>query len=104
MNDIKRTWHSRCRMIWLLPHPPLLSVSSTGDKQEDRERETTCCMTKWGRGGGGAKSCDGKKAWSLQYSLVYSMEERRGGGLDLPLYTRTSLLEDKKERLAGAVS
>ncbi len=54
--------------IWLLPRPSP-PVSSTGDTQEDWERETLAD----GRGDGlGAKSYDGEKAWSsigIQYSL-----------------------------------
>jgi hypothetical protein len=42
LKDLQRTRLSRCRKIWLLAHlpfPPLPSVSSTGDTQEDWERE-----------------------------------------------------------------
>ncbi len=57
------------RMIWLLCHPlhpcppPLPVNSSTGDTQEDWEKETTCWW-EWGEwgGGGGAESSDSKKA------------------------------------------
>jgi hypothetical protein len=37
MNDLKRARLPRGRLIWLLAHPlpPLPSVSSTGDTQED---------------------------------------------------------------------
>ncbi len=60
LNDLYRSRLFR-RMIWLLPHPllPLLSVSLTGDTQEDCERETTL----W------AKYYDGKKAWFLHISF-----------------------------------
>ncbi len=42
LNDLQRTRLSRLRMIWLLLRhfPPLPSVSSTGDTQEDCARET----------------------------------------------------------------
>jgi hypothetical protein len=46
---------SRGRMIWLLGHPlypPLSSVTSAGDTQEDCERETTLLT------GGGMKGAD----------------------------------------------
>jgi hypothetical protein len=36
-ND-SRTRFSRCRLIWLLPHPLLPSVSLTGDTEEDLEK------------------------------------------------------------------
>ncbi len=44
LNNLKRAMFSHGRMIWLLaqPSPPHPSVSSTGDTQEDFERETTC--------------------------------------------------------------
>ncbi len=52
----------------LAPRPPLspppMSVSSTGDTQEDWERETSC-WRKRGKGGGRAdESYDRKQAWS----------------------------------------
>ncbi len=48
-------------------HPSL--PSSTGDTLEDWERETTCWQERGKVGGGGAKSYDGKKAWSLYKSF-----------------------------------
>ncbi len=49
---------------WLLPHPlapSLPSVSSTGDTQEDLERETTCWRERGGR----------EKAWSsINHSIL----------------------------------
>ncbi len=52
LNDLYRSRLSR-RTIWLLPHPllSLLSVSLTGDTQEDCERETTFYSVP-GEGGG----------------------------------------------------
>ncbi len=49
-----------------LPHPlpPLPWVSSTGDTQEDWERETTWWRERGGGDGEGAKPYDGEKAWS----------------------------------------
>jgi hypothetical protein len=48
------------------PYPPLRKVSSTDDTQEDWERETTR-----GRGRGGEKSYDGKKASSsVNHSIL----------------------------------
>jgi len=59
-------------MIWLLPPPtppPTRPVSSTGDTQEDRKRDFL--LTVEGVGfRGGAKSYDGKKAWS---SITHSI-------------------------------
>ncbi len=60
--------------MWLLPHllPPFPSVNSTGDTQEDWERQSTYWWEK-GRGGdvGGAKSYDGGKAWpSINHSKL----------------------------------
>jgi hypothetical protein len=51
-------------LIWLLP-PSFSLVSSTVEKQEDWETETTC----WS-GDGGSNSYDGEKAWSsvIQFS------------------------------------
>ncbi len=67
LNDLKRARLSRRCMLWLLSPPltPLPSVSSSGDTQEDWERETTC-LTEDGEegGGGGAEIYDGEKAWS----------------------------------------
>jgi hypothetical protein len=58
-------------MIWLLPRPlpPLPSVNSTDDKQEDWEREITCWQERgWG---GGAKSYDDQTAWSsINHSIL----------------------------------
>ncbi len=57
-------------MIRLLPipFPPLQWWSSTGDTQEDGERESTC----WRERGGGATSCDGEKAWSSMNHSIFS--------------------------------
>jgi hypothetical protein len=66
---------SRGRMIWLLPPPlpHLLSLSSTGDTQTDKEIQHADR-----RGdGGGAKSYDRKKAWSsINHSILSSDAER----------------------------
>ncbi len=75
LNNLKRARFSRGRMIWLLaqPSPPHPSVSSTGDTQEDWERETTCWRETGGRGWEGkvAKLYDRKKAWpSINYSIL----------------------------------
>jgi hypothetical protein len=74
LNDLWRAMLSRGRMIWLLAHPfpPLPSESSTGDKQEDRERETSCWREGGeGWGGRGAESYDRKKAWSsINHSIL----------------------------------
>jgi hypothetical protein len=54
------------------PLPPSLqSVSSTGNTQEDWERETTRKRKRDGKGGGrGAQSSDRKKAWpSINHSI-----------------------------------
>ncbi len=63
-------------MIRLQVHPlppSLQSVSSTGNTQEDWERETTCKRKRGGKGGGegrGAQSYDSKKAWpSINHSI-----------------------------------
>jgi hypothetical protein len=44
LNDLQRARLSRGRMIWLLAHPfpPSRQQISTGDTQEDQERETIC--------------------------------------------------------------
>ncbi len=63
-------------VVWLgsspTPFPPITSVSSNSDTQEDWERETTCSGETGlgGEGGGWAKSYDSKKAWS---SINHSM-------------------------------
>jgi hypothetical protein len=54
-----------------LPHPPLPSVSSTGNTLEDWETETAWWQERGWGGGGGAKSYDGKKAWSsINHSIL----------------------------------
>ncbi len=53
--------------------PPLPSVSSTDDTQEDWERETTCKDGRRGEGDGrGAESYDCKKAWAF-YKLFTTL-------------------------------
>ncbi len=57
-------------VVWLdsspTPLPPLPSVSSTSDTQEDWKRETTSWHERGGEGyGRGAKSYDRKIAWSV---------------------------------------
>ncbi len=61
------------------PYPlPLPSVSSTCDTQEDWERETTCWQETRGGDGGGAKLCDGEKAWSsINHSLLSGCNSSR---------------------------
>ncbi len=67
-----------------LPPPP--EVSSTGDTQEDWERETTCWRDRGEGGGRKAESCDRKKkkAWSSINQLIISDASwsscRVGGG------------------------
>ncbi len=76
LNELWRTRLSRRRMMWLLAHPlpPLPSAISTGDTQEDWERETTCWQERgvggaWG--GGEAYPDDGEKAWfSINHSIL----------------------------------
>ncbi len=52
--------------------PPLPSVSSTGDTQEDWEKEASCWGSyEWGRGVWGAESYDRKKFWySINHSIL----------------------------------
>ncbi len=60
-------------MIWLLPlfFPHLPQVSSTGGKLELRKRDNLL-TGKGGRGGGGAKPYDGKKAFSpINYTDIF---------------------------------
>ncbi len=52
--------------------PPLPSVSSNGDTQEDWERETTCWGERVEGGGRGAKSYDRKESWSSTNFLILS--------------------------------
>jgi hypothetical protein len=61
-------------MIWLPPHH-LLSVSSTGDTQEDWKRKTTCWQETGSEKGEGAKSYDGKTDWSSIIHLILSGKE-----------------------------
>jgi hypothetical protein len=64
-------------LIWLLLPPPLPSVISTGDTQEDCDRETTCCGER-GSLGAGAKSHDGEKAWSsIKHFILSGVDEPR---------------------------
>jgi hypothetical protein len=65
----QRTRLSRCRKIWLLAHPLRPSpCRSTGDTQEDWEREKSCWRERGKEGGRGAESC---KAWtSVNYSTL----------------------------------
>jgi hypothetical protein len=71
LNDLSRTRLSRRRMIWLHLHPlpPPVSILSLILSFLCVAFELT-----YGRGvggGGGAKSCDGKKAWScINHSLL----------------------------------
>ncbi len=59
------------------PPAPLSSVCSTGDTQEDWERETIC-WGEMGEGGGrGAKSYDRKKAWSsINHSILSVLDNK----------------------------
>ncbi len=52
------------------PPPPLPSVSSTGDTQEDWERETTCWREREEVVGEEPKSYDRKKAWHSMNHLI----------------------------------
>ncbi len=64
-------------MKWLLSHPPppVPLESSTGDTQEDWERETTCWRERGDEGGGGAKSYDGEKVWSsINHSILSGVQ------------------------------
>ncbi len=64
----------------LAPPPPLLSVSYTGDTQEDLERETTCWPER-GEGGGGGANLNHTTARkpgplkNIQYSLLLTPEK-----------------------------
>ncbi len=73
LNDLQGARLSRGRMIWLptTPFPLLTFVSSTGDTEEDWERETIC-WRKGGEGGGReAESYDRKQARSsINYSIL----------------------------------
>jgi hypothetical protein len=67
-------------MVWLLPQPfpPLPSVSSTGDLQEDLERETTCRRKR--SGGGEEPPYDGENAWSsVNHSIIGKLDGRHIG-------------------------
>jgi hypothetical protein len=55
LNDLWRTKLSRHRIIWLLPYPLLVSVSSTGDTQDEKERQLADGRAEGG-GAGGATS------------------------------------------------
>jgi hypothetical protein len=61
-------------MIWLLvppfPHPPLPLVSSTGDTQEDGERETSCCRERGSRGWARSRIYRKKARSSLNHSIL----------------------------------
>jgi hypothetical protein len=72
LKDLQWTRLSRCRKIWLLAHPPPHSpCRSTGDTQEDWERENSYLREKGEEGGRGAESCNCKKAWtSVNYSTL----------------------------------
>jgi hypothetical protein len=75
------------RKIWLVVHPlplSLPSVSSTGETQEDRKRETTGSREGGWGDGQGAESYDRKKAWSsvLVSTLLYTELAYGGGGGD----------------------
>jgi hypothetical protein len=73
-------------MIWLLvylipPTPFLPSVSSTGDTQEERERKTSYCGEKGGKGLGE----DRWKAWSsvndsIISGLLHETKTKKGRG------------------------
>ncbi len=55
-----------------IPTPSVPSASSTGDAQEDWERETTLLMGRGGKGGQGAKSYDGEQTWSSVNQSILS--------------------------------
>ncbi len=62
------------------PFPPLQSQRLTDNTQEGRGRETTCWRKRGVGGEGGAKSYDGKKAWSsINFSILSSQEEGKIG-------------------------
>jgi hypothetical protein len=78
LNDLKRTRLSCRLIIWLKdtpPSPPLPSVSSTGETQEDGERETTCRRERGEGGGGGAQSYDGETLSSMNDSICFGSKE-----------------------------
>ncbi len=65
LNDLQRARLSRS--LWLGSSPP----PSTGDTQEDWERETTCSRERGEGGGRGTESFDRKEAWaSTNHSIL----------------------------------
>jgi hypothetical protein len=79
-----RTRLSCSCMIWLLAHPPLLSVSSTGDTQEDWETDTTC----W-RDRGEGKEPNYTPQESLVGLVLYQSFNTLWSGVQLPQSTYT---------------
>ncbi len=65
---------------WFLAQSlPVPSVSSTGDTQEDWERETICWQERGEGGGREAESYDRKKAWSsINHSILSGWKEPCG--------------------------
>jgi hypothetical protein len=68
LHDLKRTRLSRRRIIWLLVHP-LTSQQVVCFSQYSC---VSLVEKGGGRGGSGAKSCDGEEAWSSKNPSVLS--------------------------------